>query len=34
MIKRIAPDVEAISVQGPADFEAARATISKVRSSP
>lgn len=34
MIKRIAPDVEAISVQGPADFEAARAAVSKVRGAP
>ncbi len=32
MIKRIA-DVESISVQGPADFEAARAAIAKVRGT-
>lgn len=31
MIKRIAPEVEAISVQGPADFEAARQAIARVR---
>lgn len=31
MIKRIAKDTEAISVQGPEDFEAAREAIAKVR---
>jgi [acyl-carrier-protein] S-malonyltransferase len=31
MIKRIAPEVEAISVQGPADFEGAREAIARVR---
>lgn len=33
MIKRIVKDVEAVSVQGPADFEAAREAIAKVRAS-
>ncbi len=32
LIKRIAKDAEAVSVQGPADFEAARAAIAKVRA--
>lgn len=32
MIKRITSDAEAVSVQGPADFEAARAAIAKVRA--
>jgi [acyl-carrier-protein] S-malonyltransferase len=32
MIKRIAKDTEALSVQGPDDFEAARAAIARVRA--
>lgn len=32
MIKRITSEAEAISVQGPADFDAARAAIAKVRA--
>ncbi len=32
MIKRIAKDVEAVSVQGPADLDAARAAIASARS--
>lgn len=32
MIKRITSEAEAISVQGPGDFEAARAAIAKVRA--
>lgn len=33
MIKRITSEAEAVSVQGPADFEAARALITKVRAA-